>query len=80
MFKPLVGIPVVMLLALAAQNAASAPASENDMSFEALSALMADGVLTVGASQHPPGGAVKTAQWFNFNNWNNCISNGWQNC
>jgi hypothetical protein len=72
------GLPIAVVLALSYQASANASPPASTAPFEGLSAMIADGSLPVepGAGLHEK----DVAQWFNFNQWNNCISGTWRNC
>ena len=74
----LAGIPIAVALALSLQSNAGAVQQAEAPSFERLAALMANGSLA--PVQAPGAERAKFAQWFNFNQWNNCISGNWRNC
>ena len=73
-----VGLSVAVLLALAYQDSMGPEFQSHEMSFDNLSKLASEGTLRPKAVQST--GLGQLVQWFNFNQWNNCISGMWRNC
>ena len=71
-------LPVAVVLALAYQASAAPLQAKENSSFERLSAMIADGSLPLKPAANTQ--VKEFAQWFNFNQWNNCISGTWRNC
>ena len=72
------GLPIAVILALAYQTGPEPLQPQSEPSFLRLSAMIADGSLPIAQSSQTP--SQELAQWFNFNQWNNCISGTWRNC